>query len=145
MRVPVYQRSVVVGYAHVDAVDYERVAHRRWQRWTSTTGIHYARCNVWDRTGKCRTLLMHVEIIGKLEGLVIDHKDRDGLNNRRSNLRHVTHAENCRNRDRSKYPGVRPWRGRWRTDININGKRTRKLFNNRADALAYVEGLLTTQ
>lgn len=41
-------------------------------------------------------VFMHNEI-GLRAGLKhhVDHKDRDGLNNRRSNLRSATHKQNC--------------------------------------------------
>lgn len=41
---------------------------------------------------------MHEEILGKREGYEIDHINGDGLDNRKSNLRHLTHAQNIRNR-----------------------------------------------
>jgi hypothetical protein len=56
-------------------------------------------------------ILLHREILGLLESsMQVDHIDRDGLNNRRSNLRVVTHAENMQNRvshgGSSRYRGV---------------------------------------
>lgn len=50
-------------------------------------------------------LLFHIlvaeQFIGiRPDGLVIDHIDRDKLNNRVDNLRYVTHTENVRNSDR---------------------------------------------
>lgn len=38
-----------------------------------------------------------------------DHRDRDALNNRRSNLRECTNAQNCRNS--GKRPGRNPYKG----------------------------------
>ena len=54
----------------------------------------------------------HQLLIDCPEGLVIDHRDLDKTNNRRSNLRVITQAENARNmvkrgtRNSSKYLGV---------------------------------------
>ncbi len=57
---------------------------------------------------------LHRELMGEIPGLVVDHIDRNKLNNRRSNLRHVTQNVNLRNTERcqrlgnpkSKYNGV---------------------------------------
>jgi hypothetical protein len=72
---------------------------------------------------------MHVVIIGKVEGKMTDHRDGDGLNNQRHNLRHCTYAENARNRgatikNKSGYKGVH-WdkqRNKWYAKINRSGK-----------------------
>lgn len=48
-----------------------------------------------------KTYLHHL-IIGKKEGLVIDHVNGDKLDNRAKNLRHVSQRENCLNRKLNK-------------------------------------------
>src|SRR2546425_1516194 len=59
----------------------------------------------------------------------VDHEDRDGLNNRRYNLRVATHDDNQRNRScqkrnnrTSQYKGVCLEKGKWRVRIRVNGK-----------------------
>lgn len=60
----------------------------------------------------------------------IDHKDGDGLNNKRSNLRSASHAQNLQNRGKpnnntSGIKGVH-WdqsRSKWRVEIQAFGKR----------------------
>jgi HNH endonuclease len=42
--------------------------------------------------------LLHHFIVGKKDGLEVDHRDGNGLNDRKSNLRHVTHIKNILNR-----------------------------------------------
>lgn len=73
-------------------------------------------------------VLLHRMLVG-VEGLEVDHIDGNGLNNRRSNLRCCSHAENMRNRrmhknNTSGYTGVVLLKktGRWMALIKLNGK-----------------------
>lgn len=43
-------------------------------------------------TGKVE--LLHHAVIGKRDGLIVDHIDGDPLNNTRANLRHTTYSQN---------------------------------------------------
>lgn len=86
-------------FAVIDEEDAEEILKYKWfplkdpKRHT-----WYARRIFYDADGKRHELSMHRHIMGEPEGLLVDHIDRDGLNNRRSNLRTCTNAENCRNR-----------------------------------------------
>jgi hypothetical protein len=66
--------------------------------------------------------------MGVLPGQFVDHRDHNGLNNRRENLRIATHAQNQWNQiktDRpttSRYKGVRRTRFAWRPEISFNDK-----------------------
>lgn len=47
-----------------------------------------------------KKIYMHDVLIGKApKGLVTDHKNRNKLDNRRRNLRHITRSENIKNSD----------------------------------------------
>ena len=116
------------GYeAVVDAADYDHLMRWKWcaQRDGNTV---YARRTIWVRDGNVRAVLMHREIMGAKRGVKIDHKDRDGLNNRRSNLRECTQSQNQMNSkpregSASKYMGV-TWhakRSRWQAQIKTGG------------------------
>jgi hypothetical protein len=73
---------------------------------------------------------MHRDILGlaRNDGLITDHINRNGLDNRKSNLRIVNQALNCLNGNLQKnntsgYRGV-SWlkrRSRWIVRINIDG------------------------
>ena len=63
------------------------------------------------------------------KGMIMDHINRNPLDNRLANLRLVTYAQSCRNvlsrSGTSKYPGV-CWankRGKWRAAIQYKGKK----------------------
>ena len=70
-------------FALVDDDDYEFVSQFRWR--LSTDG--YAQVFT----------SMHRLIMGRKTGLLIDHKDRNRLNNQRSNLRFANKAQNRSN------------------------------------------------
>lgn len=60
-----------------------------------------------------------------------DHTDRDRLNNTRSNLRVVTHAQNGQNKSKqagtsSRYRGVSWHKGgrKWMAEVEVQGKKT---------------------
>lgn len=73
----------------------------------------------------------------------VDHRDRNGLNNCRNNLRVCNHSDNMKNkrpRGTSKYMGVSRHLGKyWLAKININGKQIHLgSFQNEDDAaIAY--------
>lgn len=106
----------------VDDDDYEKVACFKWQ-FSASSKIGYA-----VRTIKNRTEYLHWSIIGKPgKGLVVDHINRNSLDNRKKNLRFATLAENRRNftKKTSKYIGV--WKnragGKFHAKMKLMGKR----------------------
>lgn len=92
--------------AVVDDDDFEYLRKHKWhyaRRYTS----EYAGTFLW--TDKKNVLiLMHRMVIGARKGEEVDHKDCNGLNNQKDNLRLVTHSQNMQNlkpRD-GKYKGT---------------------------------------
>jgi len=73
---------------------------------------------------------MHRDVLKVGEGLVIDHVNRKGLDNRKGNLRGATHSENARNRGKLKRGGVSAYKGvcrcvgrkGWQARIKVDGK-----------------------
>jgi HNH endonuclease/AP2 domain len=77
-----------------------------------------------------KTVLLHRLLMNPGAGLIVDHIDGNPLNNRRKNLRLLTHAENMQNRsgletrNKSGYRGI-SWdkrRNKWRAKVKLNGK-----------------------
>ncbi len=112
--------------AVVDDADFELVSAYKWNAMPHRRTV-YARTNIRLDNGKRRSLSMHALISGIK---YIDHKDGDGLNNQRENLRPATALENSRNRrpragQVSQYKGVSwiPRLRRWVAQIQSNGKK----------------------
>lgn len=106
--------------AIVDAADFDRVMHHRWFALRIRGGLVYGARTVGARPGKRRSLLMHRFILG-CDGspLKVDHRNGDGLDNRRDNLRPATPLQNNCNRGPQKnnstgFKGVRPTRDKRR-------------------------------
>jgi hypothetical protein len=93
-------------YAIVDAEDYDRLSSYKWCA-TEHGPSWYAQTLRRDGV----PLSMHRLITGAPKGLFVDHRDNNGLNNRKTNLRICTEEQNQRNRRPSrgksfKYKGV---------------------------------------
>lgn len=91
--------GAIVGYATVDLVNLRLVEGHRWR---SDKG-KYAITNISGKQVYMHTLLMP-------EARMVDHKNRDGLDNRKCNLRSANPSQNGANKARlraGKYKGVR--------------------------------------
>lgn len=90
-------RSLRYGnrYALVDDADYSELSKYVWSLQRGTTGIFYATRGT-ERNGKQKSYAMHRQIMG-FPNSMIDHKDRNGLNNQRENLRPATRSQNGAN------------------------------------------------
>lgn len=103
MLIPVKHKKGYL-YAQVDEEDFERLSRFAWYE---RNGYAF-RFNGDDGS----TEYMHRDIMQPEGKLRVDHIDHDGLNNRRSNLRCVTHAQNAAHHKRdggrgsSSYLGV---------------------------------------
>lgn len=127
-------------FAAVDDEDY---------KWLSQWGWHYLG---WHRSqsgyvvayiGKEKTLFMHRIVNNTPQGMETDHKDLNGLNNQKYNLRTSTKSQNNMNRKKqkglytSKYKGV-SWDKRsktWHSQLHLNNKGMHiGYFKNEIDA-----------
>jgi hypothetical protein len=109
--------------AKVDDEDYEWLKRFRWHLHRSGKRTWYAR-----RFSGDRGIMMHNEILSPLPGVVVDHINHNGLDNRRANLRLCMPADNVRNsrprkNSSSKYKGVSWDRNskKWRARISRAG------------------------
>jgi len=125
-------------YTLVDPEDYERLSKYHWQLRESKVNHLYG---VAIEAGKI--VCMHREIMNAPAGMVVHHKDGNGLNNTKSNLEIVTLTENnrCSRKIKksasSRYKGVAYITGRkkWQAKIEYNGKRKfLGYFENEEDA-----------
>lgn len=130
------------AYALVDDEDYERFGHLAWSV-SRTYGLAYA-----NRQHEGRSVLLHRVIMGCEygDGKIVDHRNGDGLDNRRSNLRVTTIAGNLRNqrtvRGVSQYRGVTfdPRSGRWQARACVDYRRIHLgMFDDEGAAGAAVE------
>jgi hypothetical protein len=114
--------------ALVDDEDFDRLNEFRWHPYKDKTTF-YAIRNIDDGNGGHTTRPMHQEILGRVAGSVIDHRDGDGLNNQKGNIRRCTQGENTRNArlrsdSTSRVKGV-TWFAKdrkWRARIQANKK-----------------------
>jgi len=110
------------GIALVDDEDYERLSAVRWRR-----NFGYAQGCFGGR----KVSMQQVVLPDCPPGLERDHINRNRLDNRRANLRLVTHSENMRNQKKntrrsSQYRGVARRKHasgkQWRSSIRVGGK-----------------------
>lgn len=127
--IPVYRSGLVVAFARVDNQDYKRLLLYSWRLSSKEYAVRSESIG-----GVERKIGMHQVVAGwqRDSGLVVDHKDRDKLNNQRSNLRLVTNSVNLHNRginsnNSSGHKGVY-WdaeRSKWNACCYVNRKKVR--------------------
>lgn len=126
--------EVVLQNKHVlliDEIDLDLLSSYHWFTFCPRKGYtYYVRSDT-----KCNVLLLHRLILERMLGRTlsrnerVDHINRNGLDNRRSNLRLATHSQNMINRklqanNSSGYRGVY-WHTRdkkWISQIRVNNK-----------------------
>jgi hypothetical protein len=128
------------GYvALVDDEDFERVSAFKWCAWrTGPTKPRYAVSCI-----KGKNTLMHRFIMGAMKGQIIDHVDRNGLNNKRDNLRPCTYRDNNINKatrtNVSGYRGVERliWNGNNNYRVRVDQSHVGTFNNAKSAAHTY--------
>jgi len=113
--------------AIVDDEDYERLSAWKWHAVTDYRGESYACRHAKKGEPGPRYVLMHRMICQTDKD--VDHRNGDGLDNRRENLRPATRSQNIANSrpsssSKSGLKGV-DWhrqRGKWRAQITVLGR-----------------------
>jgi hypothetical protein len=114
--------------AIVDDEDYKWLSKHKWYA-VKRGNMFYAVRKSSRVDGGQKNILMHREIMGLKPGDPdVDHRDGDGLNNQRMNLRKASKSQNAMNMKTrygmSKFKGV-SWNKRdkkWQVRIGIDGK-----------------------
>jgi len=113
-------------FALVDNEDYERVNQYKWHL-RHNRRTQYGIRTIWVK-GKFKKIFMH-NFIMNFSSSKVDHRDCDGLNNQKSNLRFATKSQNNMNQRKrigctSRYKGI-CWRNdckKWRVQVVLHGK-----------------------
>ena len=120
---------------YIDTEDFDKIKHITWRAHPPTCGrdvnnTWYAFGGKWDKESrKWNNYALHRYIMNVLDNnsIQIDHVDLDGLNNRKSNLRHATQTENARHKSLYKnneigFTGVRQLGNKYEARIRVDGK-----------------------
>jgi hypothetical protein len=129
------QETVRIGLnrgfvAIIDKEDIELVSQFNWNA-VLVRNVLYA----YTAASARKPLAMHRLILRPARGVIVDHANGNGLDNRRCNLRIANHSQNAANKRKpqvgratSTYKGVH-WESagsrkrRWRAMIRVNGRR----------------------
>ncbi len=118
-------------YAKVDPADYKRLRGYEWLTKKGRNSFYAVRHVPAGKSEKETLVYMHQEIIEVGDGMVVDHINHDGLDNRSGNLRAASYSQNlchrkkCSGATHSKYKGIY-WRKKnrkWQARITFERKR----------------------
>jgi hypothetical protein len=116
-------------FAHVSAADFSAVSRLSWCA-VYQRGRWYGMRRQGSVEGNQINQYLHHLVLPKVQGLDVDHRDCDGLNCCRSNLRYAPRWGNNANRRKSsglssKFKGVTWDDGvkKWRAQIKFQGRR----------------------
>lgn len=108
----------------IDDFDYDKVVNKTWSV-VNHCNTFYAKTHLNGKRVYMHRLIL--DLLNDKKDKVTDHKDRNGLNNQRENLRITNQSNNLKNRSAkknglSKYLGVSWHSGKWRAFIIVDRK-----------------------
>lgn len=109
-------------FALVDDADFDNLSAFKW------SALKAPRTFYAVRRSNGKYIYMHREILGITDSKIhTDHRDHDGRNNQRENIRGCTQHQNIMNIQpykiaTSKYKGVCLYKGKWLAQIKANGR-----------------------
>lgn len=110
----------------MDDSDYESLSQYKWE---CRKHINVKR-RIYSGRNHYTVMYMHRQILNAETGVMVDHKDRNALNNQRENLRLATASQNQCNRGKPRHSAspykcvyYRASRNKWEARIKINKKR----------------------
>jgi len=145
IKIPLYSKKYSELVALIDDEDFDLINQYHWNlRWYPSQKTFYALGYVLGTRSRIR---MHRLILSVPFGMDIDHRDHNGLNNQKSNIRICTRSQNMANV--RKHKGVSRFKGvswfkrdkKWQSSIMLNQKSIHLgLFDNEIDAAKIYDG-----
>ena len=132
---PVAVIELTRGYSTIiDAEDLPLVGGFDWHALVCRNGVYAARKPLGNSRTRRGVILMHRVLLSAPESMLVDHRDGDGLNNRRCNLRLADRFQNVQNSkirgdNASGFKGV-SWnkrQGKWVAQIAARGSNQKHL------------------
>ncbi len=137
-RIPLHGKHGEGKFAIVDDEDFDYLNQWKWYVFLDKKINRYY--VIRNKTKSRPRIWMHRLIMNTPKELVPDHKDGNGFNNQKNNLRNCTQQQNRfnsfnRNDNTSGYKGVCFVNKKWRSRIGLNGKRIHLgYFNTKEEA-----------
>ena len=118
-------------FAIVDPEDYDRLIKYKWYAHNNNHTFYAVRSLTNGKFLPRKNMYMHHLVVDIPPGMFADHINHNGLDNRKANVRPVTHTQNVWHRRKFKSPSRSRFKGvdwandmkRWRARITVNGKR----------------------
>jgi hypothetical protein len=125
-------RKIYIGEGEFTIVDqqiYYQLGHLKWSVCGNDKNVYAARLIKKTACG-LRSIYLHREIMNPPKGILVDHRNGNGLDNRRANLRLATRSQNSANKRKrkntsSRFIGVNfnKTAARWYVFVKKNEKR----------------------